>query len=118
MLEVEWKLTFAHMLKHANAHNFIEAAWLFQRAVIAHVRPTTTLQAGLDNALIGEFRLVLAERDAESVHAIVLGGMDNQTTPPTTNVEQPLARAQTQLAAQVIEFAHLGSVRTSSAVSK
>ena len=52
--------------------------------------------------------LGLRERDADAVHAVVLGGVDQQRAPAAADVEQALALGEPELAADQLELALLG----------
>ena len=93
------------MLEHADANQFVETVAIVQVAVIAHFHPAPVMQAGPRYSLVSQIGLVAAERDAKGVHSVSLGGVDDQTAPAAANVEQALAWAQSQLAADVVEFA-------------
>ena len=58
--------------------------------------------------------LVLRQRDAVRPHAVVLGGPQQQAAPAGADVEEALALAQHQLAADVVE---LGLLRLASGIA-
>ena len=48
--------------------------------------------------------LVARQRDARGIHAVVLGSPQQQAAPAGADVEEALALAQLQLAADVVEL--------------
>ena len=56
------------------------------------------------DALAGQRGLLLRQRDAMADDAIVLGGMDQHRAPAAADVEQPVARLQPELAADMVEL--------------
>src|SRR5260221_722437 len=101
VFKIARELASTHVLEHADANQFVEAVAIVQVAVIAHFHPAPAIQAGPRYSLVSQLGLVATKRDAKGFYSVLLGGMDDQATPPAANVEQALARAQSQLAAQI-----------------
>ena len=78
-------------------------------AVVAEAHLSAALEAALLDGVLGECRLLLGERDADRLDAVVLGGVHDHAAPAAADVEQGHARLQAELAADEIELVVLGS---------
>src|SRR6185312_2429612 len=108
--EVAGKIGMPDMLVHTDRNDLVELCLARQVAVV--------LQADLD--LAGEpapldprrrvVVLVAADRDADAPDAVILGGEFEKTAPAAADVEQPLARTQSELLADMVELLLLRGV--------
>ena len=101
------ELLAADVLVHADAGDLVERA-VGDLAVVADADLDAVGEAGGLDPLACELGLGLRERDADAVHAVVLGGVDQQRAPAAADVEQALALGQSELAADELELAFLG----------
>ena len=54
--------------------------------------------------------LLLGDRDADAAHAVLAGRVQQQRAPAAADVQQPLALAQLELAADQVDLARLRGV--------
>ena len=103
--EVFHKVFDAHVLKHADAGDAVEAA--------AHV--AVILQANLDeagkpgglHAFLRQRELVFAQCDANAARAVLLRGADHQCAPAAADIEQGLSRLQPDLRQDMVDLLDL-----------
>ena len=100
-----------HVLKHAHADDFVEAAVLRQITVVEQLQVDLVLQAfGLD-AFTAQCQLLFAQGNAKDLDPVLACGKTRQPAPATTNVEQILTRFQAQLAAQQAKLGLLSFIK-------
>ena len=75
-----------------------------QRSVVAQQHTHPVLQTFFGNQALHMHVLVVRQRDAGGVHAVVLGGPQQQPAPARADVQKTLARLQPQLAADVLQL--------------
>ena len=95
------------MLEHADRGDLVEGLGLRQLAVVAQLDRDAAAQAAFVDQPADMRVLVFAQRDAVRLHAVVFGGPQQQRAPAGTDVEETFARAQHQLAADVVELGFL-----------
>ena len=109
LLEVQPQVGVPDVLEHADADHLVEATIARQVAVVQQLEGDPVLQAfGLD-PLPPERQLLLAQCDASDLDAELASGQARQAPPAATDIEQLLARLQSQLATQVAELGQLRS---------
>lgn len=94
----------ANVLKHADANQLIELKRQVQITVIADFHFTAIGDASVTEAITRIFRLGNAECDSKYVCTIVLRGVNHQTAPAATEVQQTVALLDSQLFADVIQL--------------
>ena len=95
------------MLGHADGDELVICLRLVHLAIISDIDATALLQPRLLDALTCQLCLAWTEGDAICLHAIVLCGVDEQSAPATTDIQQTLSRLQPQLATKIIKLAFL-----------
>ena len=108
LAEIGAQVGAPHMFEHAHRGDLVEARARVEFAVVAQLHPHPVLQALLRDQLLHMGLLVLRQRDAGGVHAVMLRRPHQQRTPARTDVEELFAGAQHELAADVVEFGLLG----------
>ena len=81
---------FPYVLKHANAGNLVEPYAGIEFPIVANVDFASSPQSLLPNRFATVLCMFRAQSDADTSGAVVEGGMDNQCSPPTAYVEQPI----------------------------
>lgn len=99
------------MLDHANTDDLVEALFIGEISIVDHARLAAVGQAGGGKPCIGFIRLRLTQGNPHALDTVLLCGMQQKPAPATANVEKPLSRLETELAAQHVEFAHLGAIQ-------
>src|SRR5579863_5906264 len=102
LLEIGGQERFSHVFKHTHADNFIEGIGLVDIPVITDLHAAAFCQSGLLDALLRKLRLWLAQRYAVGIYPIMLCGIENQSTPATADIQQPLTRMQAQFATEIL----------------
>ncbi|MCY1384676.1 hypothetical protein D9M69_729640 [compost metagenome] len=92
------------MLEHAHRRDLVEGLVVGQLAVVAQLHAHAALQPFFFDEPLHMRMLVLRQRDARGVHAVVLGGPQQQRAPAGTDVQVTLAGLQHELAADVVEL--------------
>ena len=98
------------VLEHADAGDLVEvrrAEALLEFAIIELQDLDAIRQSGVRDTFACQFELAVRQRDADRVHAVVLGGVQGQPAPAAADVEEAFAGAQTQLAADQVELGEL-----------
>ena len=116
-VDVGVELRAADVLVHADARDLVERL-LVELAVVEHAHLDAVGQPGLRDAPARELRLRLRQRHAERSHAVVRRRVQDERAPAAADVEQPLARAQAQLAADQLELALLRGLERIAARSR
>ena len=93
----------ADVFHHPDADDLVEAQGS-EVAIVAHFDACARAQRTSENSPLGLVPLDGAQRDAEGVCTEALGGADDQCTPAATDVEEPFARTQAQLAQGVVDL--------------
>ncbi len=107
LAEVLRKAGDADVLEHAHARDLVVDRILRQIEVVAQLDLHVTRQASRDDLARHVLVLVLRQRDAVRVHAVVLGGVEDEPAPAAADVEEALAGREAQLAADVVELRDL-----------
>ena len=102
---------FAHVLHHSYANELVESSMLLNITIIDHLHVTEMLQTSTADACIRQLGLWLTQRNAEPAYAIVLRRVHQKSAPTATDIEQPLTRTQTQLAACVVQLLFLRTIQ-------
>src|SRR6185312_9235666 len=92
------------MLVHADRDDLVERLGAREFAVILEADFDAVGEPVLDDAAARPLVLLRAQRDADAVDAVALGGEAQQPAPAAADIEQPLFRPELQLAADVIEL--------------
>src|SRR5690242_18091468 len=98
------------MLEHADARNLVERLGLGHVAIVLQSDLDAIAQAELAHTLCCILELAVAQRDAESLHPVVLCGPEYEPAPAAADVKKALAGPQHQFAANVIELLFLCDV--------
>ena len=93
------------MLEHADRRDLVEAA--VELGIGFHLDGDAVFQTLGADAFARERGLRFRQRDAVADDAVVLGRMDKHRAPAAADVEQPLARLQPELAADMVELVGL-----------
>ena len=96
----------ADVLEHSDRSNLVECP-LYQREV-AKLQSYLLLQAKPGDFAAREMELLLRQRNAVRLDTEVLGGMTNERSPTTTDVEKAITRLEAKLAAYHVELVMLG----------
>ena len=102
--EVAAKVAHAHMLEHADAGDLVVQRGRGQVEIVPKLDADAFLQTGLLDPGRDEIVLILRQRDAGRLDAVMLRRPEDQATPAAADVEHPLAGRETKLAADVIEL--------------
>ncbi len=86
-LKVCRQLSFANVLHHADAYQFVEFAELSRITIIQQPDFAARLQAGFLDPFLSKRQLLLAERDAGRMNSIISSGMKDEATPTASDVE-------------------------------
>src|SRR6202158_2090612 len=97
--EVAREIMLADMLEHADAGDLVVRGVSRQIGVIEQLHPYAPAQAQLGDLRADVVVLILRERNAGGVDAVVLGGPEDQGAPAASNIEEFIARLQAELAA-------------------
>src|SRR5207237_215502 len=111
ILEIRRQRRRADVLDHADADGFVKTARVDQFAVVAILDAAAPFQPGVPDPLAGPFTLLAAQRDANRLDAVALGGELHEPAPTAADVQQALARSQPQLAADQVQFLLLRGVQ-------
>src|SRR5450759_3398029 len=98
------------MLKHADAHNFVESSRWFKIPIVAYLHAALLVQSCLVNSLPGKFCLWHTEGYPQHFRAVVRRRMDNKPTPATADVQHVVSTTKAQFAAYVIKLSKLCSI--------
>lgn len=112
--EVARQVAQADVLEHPDAGNLVPACLPGQIPVVHQLDRDTALQAGFGNALPGEFKLAMAQRDAMGPHTMLTGRVDQQGAPAAADVQETFTGLQAQFAANVFKLGRLRAVSVSS----
>ena len=96
------KLSGTDLLEHSDGGNFGVAAG--QIPIVALANRHLSVQSALLQYASGQRRLLPAQRAAERGCAIPLGGVNQKAAPAASNVEETIALAQIELAADIVEL--------------
>ena len=107
LAEVGGHVDLPHMLEHAHRGDLVEALRLVQFAVVAQFHAHPALQALFLDQPLNMRMLVLRQRDAGGVDAVVLRRPHQQAAPAGADVQELLAGLEHQLAADVVELGFL-----------
>ena len=102
--KVALHLRAAHVLEHAHRGDLVEGLRHLQLTVVAQLHADPALQAARLDQLLHMGMLVARQGDAGGIDAVMFGRPQKQTAPAGTDVQEPLARRQAQLAADVVEL--------------
>ena len=94
------------VLVHADARDLVVRA-VGHLAVVGDTYLAVVGQGGLGDSLTREHGLRLGQSDAGRADAVAAGRVDQERPPAAADVEQPLALAQAELAADYVELALL-----------
>ncbi len=97
----------ADVLGHADAGDGVEGA-VRDLAVVLQADLDPVGETGVGDPAAGQGDLLRRDGDADRVHAVVLGGVQQQRAPAAADVQQPHAGPQAQLAADQVELGRLG----------
>ena len=100
----------ADMPEHADAGDLVVRGVRRQIGVVEQLHPYAPAQAQLGDLGVDIVVLILRERDAGRVDAIVLCGPEDQSAPTASNIQEFFARPQAELAADEIELLRLSLV--------
>src|SRR5262245_49263538 len=89
------KQRLADVLKHADADNLVEAFRGLDVSIIQRLDAAAPGEARRTDTLICQLDLPLAQRYPYYFGAIVLAGMDDQSSPPAADVQKSLAGLKT-----------------------
>ncbi len=98
-------IVHADMLEHADRCDLVVLA--VERVVVAQLELDLVLQAEPLNLRLGEIELLLRQRHAVRLHAVVLRSVADQRAPAAANVEEALALREPQLAADHLQLVAL-----------
>ena len=99
-LEILRQVFQADVLEHANAGNLVEQFVNFlQLAVVLQLHCTGLVQSGSLNPELCHLRLFPAYRNSLSEDAVLAGGVQDEASPPASDVQELLTRLQPQLLA-------------------
>src|SRR6185437_16569261 len=93
------KVPFADVLHHPDADDFIEAAQLGHLAIIEETGFALGREASLTDSFLGKGQLPFAHGNSDCMYSVLAGSVQNQPSPPTTDIEQAFPRLQTKFAA-------------------
>ena len=108
--EVAWEIMLADMFEHADAGDLVVRGISRQIGVVEQLHSYAPVQAQLGNLGVDIVVLILRERDAGRVDAVVLCGPEDQSAPTASDIEEFFARLQAELAADEIELLRLSLV--------
>src|SRR5665213_2439512 len=107
-IRVDTELGTANVLDHADRrHGVVHATFV---TIISESNLDSILEAALADASAPLLDLGRAQQDADSAHAVVFGGVNDQAPPSAADVEKAFASLQAQLPADELELAGLGAV--------
>ena len=104
LAEVAPEVAHAHMLEHADAGDLVVLHALGQVEIVAKLDVHAILEPARGDFGDDEVALILRQRDAGRLDAVMLRRPEDQATPAAADVEHPLAGRETKLAADVIEL--------------
>ena len=91
------------MLRHLQAGDLVVSG-AGDVPIIERENARAVLQSSRPDALGGELRLVLAQRDAGRVDPELIGEIGDQGPPAAADVEKPISGLELQLLANVADF--------------
>src|SRR5205085_4079547 len=100
----------AHVLEHADACDLVVVNVLRQVKIVAKLDAHAVLQSPRGDLRRHKVVLIARKRDAGRLGTVVLRRPENESAPPATDVEQPLAGSEAQLAANMVKLVLLGVV--------
>ena len=95
------------MLEHPDAGDLVVEHAIGQVDVVEQLHAHATLEPPRGDLALDVLELVLRQRDAGRVHAVVLRRPEHEPAPAAADVEEGFARREAQLAADVVELARL-----------
>ena len=108
--EVAREIMLADMLEHADAGDLVVRGVGRQIVVIEQLHAHAPGQAQLRDLGADVVVLILRERNAGRVDAVVLSGPEDQPAPTASDIEEFIAGLQAELAADEIELLRLSLV--------
>ncbi len=93
--EILGVVAHANMLEHADRDDAVEAAGLF--TIVAHMEADPVGETGLAHPLGRHLRLLLGEREAGHLDAVLAGEVERQPAPAGADVEHALAGLKQEL---------------------
>jgi len=102
-----FRVARADVLEHLDARHLVELA--LDGAIVQKLDRHAVGQSCGGDAFAGELVLLLAERYAQRLDAVLLGGVVAQRAPSAPDVEQALAWSEPKFAADVLELVLLRS---------
>ena len=105
--EVGVELRQADVLEHADRADGVVRT-VVHVAEVGEAHLDAVAQAALGGPLAGQLGLRTRERDADGVHAVVLGRVQQHAAPPTADVEEAHAGLEVELAADELVLVRLG----------
>src|SRR6267154_2776218 len=103
-------MTDPHVLDHSDTGDLVVAISRCERPIVSDRNLATVGESGLFDALLGQRRLILAQRDTCRIHTVMLRRVHYETAPSAAYVEQPFSRLEAQLAADQIELRFLRDI--------
>jgi hypothetical protein len=82
------------MFDHSDADDLIERPIIREIPIVAHLDPTAMRQPPFPDALPCQVCLTVAEGNAEGFDTVSLRRVQDQTSPPAPDVEQPFSRPE------------------------
>ena len=111
--EIIRKSLTSDVFGHSNAHDRIVNFAPLRRdfSIIAQSNCHVVCQSSFRDSRARPAHLRLAQSNSFCAHAEMSRGVDEQSAPAATDVEQTLPRTQAQFAAEIIEFVLLGCIK-------
>src|SRR5262245_45775837 len=86
-VEILGELTATHMFDHAHTRHLVVGTCMFEFAVVEHQDLALVFREScLTRPLASQSRLGLTESNARRLHMMLLYRMDDERTPPTSNI--------------------------------
>ena len=103
------------MFEHAHARDLVVLAFVLHVAIVhAAARPPARTGPGARDLFVHIVALIVRQRDAARLNAVMLGCPQDQPAPAATDVEQAFAGLEIQLAADVIQLGLLRRIQAQS----
>ncbi len=99
------------MLKHADARDFVEGERAGNRAIVLELDGATLRHIRQVNPLGCRVGLLLAKCNPVSIYAVLQGRVEDQASPPATDIKKAIQRFEAQLPADQFQFVFLGFVQ-------